>query len=214
MSVNTYISAHTASLRIVCALLLVLGGFSLTSFYLSNLKHPDDSVQSASKAAAIVSTKAATPQQLRSGVPVKLAIASVGIRAEVAHAGLTSAGAMDIEQDPDKLAWYKFGTRPGDEGSAVIAGHYGWLNGRSAAFNNLQRLKKGDEVKVTDKDNITTTFVVRTMRKYDPAADATDIFTSKDGGKHLNLITCDGTWNDKAQTYSDRLVVFTDARNK
>jgi hypothetical protein len=37
-----------------------------------------------------------------------------------------------------------------------------------------------------------------------------DIFSVKDGKAHLNLITCEGAWDAATQSYSDRLVVFTE----
>jgi hypothetical protein len=53
-------------------------------------------------------------------------------------------------------------------------------------------------------------FVVRESRKYDSDVDAPEVFMSQDGKPHLNLITCSGTWNETKQTYSHRLVIFTD----
>jgi sortase (surface protein transpeptidase) len=69
----------------------------------------------------------------------------------------------------------------------------------------------GDTLTVLDDKGSTSTFVVRAVRSYDPTADATDVFTSNDGGAHLNIITCEGTWDQALLSYTKRLVVFTDA---
>jgi len=53
-------------------------------------------------------------------------------------------------------------------------------------------------------------FAVTAIRMYNPDDDATQVFVSTDGKAHLNLITCQGSWNNTEQTYSERLVVFTD----
>jgi LPXTG-site transpeptidase (sortase) family protein len=119
---------------------------------------------------------------------------------------------MDIAKDPDKVAWYEFGPRPGENGSAVIAGHYGWIGDKGSIFNDLHALKKGDELSVTDLKGNNIVFVVRESRKYDPEADATTVFKFNDGKAHLNLITCEGVWIEAQKTYSDRLVVFTDKK--
>ena len=34
---------------------------------------------------------------------------------------------------------------------------------------------------------------------------------NRNDGNHLNLITCDGEWNEDQKTFSKRLVVFSDA---
>lgn len=143
-------------------------------------------------------------------LPARLTIPSIKLDAVVAYAGLRSDGTMDISDNPDQVAWYEFGTRPGNEGSAVIAGHYGWTGLHGSVFNDLHLLKKGDKVSVIDKYDKLVTFVVTKTEKYDPSADATAIFRSSDGKAHLNLITCDGDWVPDKNSYSDRLVVFTD----
>lgn len=120
---------------------------------------------------------------------------------------------MNVEKDPDKVAWYEFGPRPGENGSAVIAGHYGWIGNKGSVFNDLHTLKKGDELSVIDVKGNNIVFVVRESRKYDPNADATIVFKSNDGKAHLNLITCEGVWIESQKTYSDRLVVFTDKKS-
>jgi hypothetical protein len=43
-----------------------------------------------------------------------------------------------------------------------------------------------------------------------PTAIVPEIFTSKDGKSHLNIITCDWAWNKNTKHYPNRLVVFTD----
>ena len=52
------------------------------------------------------------------------------------------------------------------------------------------------------------------IKKYDPNADAKDVFNLNDGKAHLNLITCVGIWNKIKKSRSERLVVFTDREIK
>jgi hypothetical protein len=52
--------------------------------------------------------------------------------------------------------------------------------------------------------------VVREIQRYDPNADASSVFSSNDGKSHLNLITCEGIWDEVSQSYPQRLVIFTD----
>lgn len=142
--------------------------------------------------------------------PARLKISGIGVDTSIKPVGLTVDGDMAIDDSIDSVAWYQAGPRPGEKGSAVIAGHYGWKDGQASIFNELHTLKAGDSVTVYDEKQVETSFIVREIRGYDPEADATEVFRSNDGKVHLNLITCIGTWNNSLQTYSKRLVVFAD----
>ncbi len=144
------------------------------------------------------------------GLPVLLNIPSINVNAKVEYLGVTPQGAMDVPKGPSDVAWFDLGPRPGQIGSSVIAGHFGWKDGISAAFDNLGELQKGDKIYVKDENGATTTFVVSGIRKYDENQDASDVFYSSDGIAHLNLITCEGVWNKANKSYSNRVVVFTD----
>lgn len=144
-------------------------------------------------------------------VPLYLKIPSINVDAKIESIGLTASGAMDVPKNPDNVAWYGAGSRPGEIGSAVIDGHYGiWENGQAAVFNNLDKLRQGDKIFIKDTAGITISFIVRETRIYDPKADASAIFNSDDGKSHLNLITCEGVWNKISKNYPGRLVVFAD----
>ena len=115
-----------------------------------------------------------------------------------------------MPKGPATSAWFDLGPRPGENGSAVIDGHFGWKDGIPAVFDNLSKLQKGDIIYVEDTTGSTTAFVVRDIETYGQDEDASDIFASDDGKAHLNLITCGGVWNNAQKSYSNRLVVFTD----
>lgn len=148
--------------------------------------------------------------EVYSGFPKRLQIPSINVDATVENVGLTDLGAMDVPKGPLDVAWFDLGPYPGEIGSAVIAGHSGYKDGKAAVFDNLYKLKKGDKLYVKDKTGATITFVVREFQSYDPRDTVPAVFTSDDGKAHLNLITCTGAWDDKERTHADRLVVFTD----
>ena len=142
------------------------------------------------------------------GLPTRLKIPSINVNATVEYMGLTPDGAMDVPKSPHNVGWYNLGPRPGENGAAVIDGHYGFKKG--SVFDNLHKLGKGDKLYVQDDKGMITTFVVRETLKYDSKADALDVFDSSDGKAHLNLITCEGIWDKVSRNYSKRLVIFTD----
>lgn len=198
-----------AKIALWCVAAVAFGAYALSvAFLLRSM-----AVEVPAQQEIMRQTEVAKPVQIAApeqGVPVRLSIPSIAVDAPVDSVGLGADGAMDIKKNPDLTAWYNLGPRPGNNGSAVIAGHYGWEKGKGSVFNELHSLKKGDKVYVTDDKGATTSFIVRESRSYDPAADATVVFQSNDGKAHLNLITCEGAWNNKRQTYSSRLVVFAD----
>lgn len=152
----------------------------------------------------------AKSEQTGTGLPVRLKIPSINVSAAIEYMDLTSQGEMAAPKDPANAGWYSLGPRPGEIGSAVIDGHFGYRNHIPAVFDNLSQLRAGDKLYIEDKKGTAATFLVRESRNYDPKADATGVFHSSDGKSHLNLITCEGTWNASQKSFSNRLVVFTD----
>jgi len=190
-------------------LMAVLMGFAFFSalffYFLSKSQIQNGSVPPTANATALYEQA-----NVNSGLPVRLNIPKIDVDAAIEYVGLTSDGAMAVPTGPTDTAWFDLGPRPGDSGSAVIAGHEGWKDGIQAVFDNLYKLQKGDKIYVTDGQGIATAFVVREMRTYGGDQDFSDVFRSSDGTAHLNLITCAGVWNKAQKSYSDRLVVFTD----
>lgn len=144
------------------------------------------------------------------GVPVRIRIPSIALDAAVEGVTLSPDGSMDVPKRPLDTGWFALGPRPGETGSAAIAGHVDWVDGARAVFADLHMVKTGDTITVQDDAGTVTSFVVRGSRKYDYAADALDVFSSNDGKAHLNIITCAGKWDTRSNQYSERLVVFTD----
>ena len=152
---------------------------------------------------------AVTPDILYSD-PVRLTIPKIAVDANIQQMGLTTEGDMEAPQTNEDAGWYKFGAEPGNEGSAVIAGHLG-LND-DAVFGKLKLLQAGDSVETVDSRGQKATFIVKETRRYGYDEAPEEVFRSA-SGTHLNLITCDGDWNSDQNTYADRLVVFTEKRS-
>jgi LPXTG-site transpeptidase (sortase) family protein len=151
------------------------------------------------------------PGGVPQGLPVRLKIPSIGVNSAIEDALITPDGRMDITAGSVNVAWFAPGPHPGNEGSAVIAGHFGFDNNVPKVFLNLSKLKPGDKVYVEDDKGDTLAFVVRRTQSFDRNDDTTTVFTSGDGKAHLNLITCEGVWNQVNDSYPQRTVVFTDS---
>lgn len=151
------------------------------------------------------------PGGIPQGLPVRLKIPFIGVDAAIEDALITADGRMDVPAGSVDVAWFALGPHPGQVGSAVIGGHFGILKGVKFVFYDLDKLKAGDKVYIVDDKGKTLAFQVRMIKLFNRDADATTVFTSSDGVAHLNLITCEGLWNQVKGVYPERRVVFTDA---
>lgn len=142
------------------------------------------------------------------GTPMHLTIPAINVNAGIQYVGVTTNGSMGVPSNTVDVGWFKLGPHPGQIGSAVIDGHLNGKNGENGVFANLYKLKKGDKLYIKDSNGATISFTVRKTHIYNPGY-ADEVF-SKNDSVHLNLITCDGMWDEKSKSYSKRLVVFAD----
>ena len=150
------------------------------------------------------------PGGVNQGLPVRLKIPVIGVDTAIEDALITPDGRMDVPANSVNVAWFALGPHPGKVGSAVIGGHYGIDNGVPKVFYKLDKLVPGNKVYIVDDGGNTLAFVVKRIQLFDRNADSTTVFTSGDGIAHLNIITCEGVWNQVNDSYPDRRVVFTD----
>ena len=148
--------------------------------------------------------KAATvdPVAFESGYG-RLVIPSISLDKAIAPVGLTSTGAMDVLNDPNRVGWYNKGVLPGKVGSAVLDAHV------YQAFGKLKYLELGDEIYVTQADGSRLLFRINEIEVY-PYTDTAHlgkIFARNDAAR-LTLITCHGDLTADRSTYTQRLVVF------
>lgn len=146
----------------------------------------------------------------QAGIPVRMLIPRIDMNAEIEVITKDESG----YPTPPKLAlntgWYDLGVKPGEEGTAVIYGYVYWKNGYTARFSDLHFSKPGDFIEIIDDKDIITTFVVVEVKKYNLDTDISKLYESNDGKSHLNLITYDGAWDEATESYSKRVVVFTE----
>ncbi|UOQ94028.1 class F sortase [Halobacillus shinanisalinarum] len=144
-------------------------------------------------------------------VPTNVKVPSIGIDAPVNEVGVLENGQMGVPKNNAVAGWFEPGTKPGNTGNAVLAGHVDNRSG-PAVFYYLKNLQKGDEIIVTNEEGKELTYVVQKLESY-PADEAPikEIFGKTDK-KRLNLITCTGVFDDEKRTYLDRLVVYSELK--
>ena len=183
-------------------LVIAFAVFSLLLFYYSPLGANGKLIPQSSVFQSQLISKVFT------GLPVRLKIPSINVDAAIEYVGLTSKREMEVPINTVDVGWFDLGPRPGEKGSAVMAGHFNGRNGEAGVFANLYKLKQGDKLYTEDSKGMSTAFVVRESRTYDSGY-ADDVFSRSDG-TYLNLITCDGVWDGVKKSYNKRLVVFAD----
>ncbi|PKH37846.1 LPXTG-site transpeptidase (sortase) family protein [Nocardioides alpinus] len=132
--------------------------------------------------------------------PGRLAIPVIGVDAGIIPVGVTRRGQLAIGRSVRDVYRWRDGVRPGQAGSAVLAGHT-WSKG-PGVFDRLGSLKVGHRVVVG-----TSRFrVVRVRRVTGMSPRQVSRLFSERGRARLVLITC-GDRNDLTGVYRTRIVV-------
>ena len=172
-----------AALGAILALALSLGGLSFASLMIHQTPAPS----------------------------ARLLIPAISVNASIETVSVQHNGTMDTpRQSPwDDVGLYSGGTRPGEQGSAVIAGHLDRPGGNRAVFWLLSGLHVGDAVQYIDAHGKTLLFHVTRIEAY-PVQDSPiqEIFGNTNG-RFLNLTTCSGDWIPSQHQRAMRLVVYT-----
>ncbi|HEX6425354.1 MAG TPA: class F sortase [Acidimicrobiales bacterium] len=137
--------------------------------------------------------------------PVRLTVEDIGVAgAPVVPVGVEPDGRMEIPGG-DEVGWYRFGPRPGDGGSAVLAAHVAY-DGADGVFRHLADLQPGATVAVDLADGTARTFVVTAVERHAKDDLPADVF-ARDGDAGLALVTCGGRFDDASRSYEDNVVV-------
>ena len=130
----------------------------------------------------------------------RLSIREIGVNAGIIPVGVTRAGHLDIGRSVRDVYRWRDGVVPGQDGSAVLAGHT-WSEG-PGVFDHLGRLREGDRVVVgRNRFRVTRVRRVTDMSRSEVAA----LFSDR-GSARLVLITC-GDRNNLTGVYRKRIIV-------
>lgn len=130
----------------------------------------------------------------------RLSIPAIGVNAGIIAVGVTRAGHLAIGRSVRDVYRWRPGVLPGQEGSAVLAGHT-WSKG-PGVFDNLGRLRPGNRV-VVGKFRFQVTRVRRVSGM--SRQEVSRLFSDR-GKARLVLITC-GDRNNRTGVYRTRIVV-------
>lgn len=141
--------------------------------------------------------------------PAKLIIPAIKVSAPVKAMGLDGKK-MAVPDNYTEVGWYKYGTEPGEKGSAVMGAHVDDGGRTAGVFKKLKKLDIGDDVYTVDSDGNKLHFKVTAKKVLPYRTKITDDVFLKNDTARLNLITCYGTFLPKENTYDRRLIIFTE----
>ncbi len=158
-------------------------------------------------AVAPAGARPATDARTSAAMLGRLSIAAIGVEAGIIPVGVTKRGELAIGRSVRDVYRWREGVVPGQEGSAVLAGHT-WSKG-PGVFDRLGRLEVGDRVAVgRNRFEVTRVRRVRQMSRSEVAA----LFSDR-GPARLVLITC-GDRDNTTGVYRTRIIVNARMRTR
>jgi len=197
-----------AAAALLAGLLTIVGG----TVGLNRLtSHPGDISRPLAKSSPAPHGIVAAPPVARSARqvarPVALAIPAIGVRTALERLGRTPQGTLQVPASTTEAGWYTGSPRPGEIGSAIIAGHIDSTQGPGVFFR-LRVLRPGDLVYVRRSDGTLVVFRVYAERMYAKTRFPTERVYGPAPDAELHLITCGGVFDPATGSYLSNVVVY------
>ena len=141
-------------------------------------------------------------------IPVGLRIPALDQHAPINPAGVEDNGEMEVPDNVTDVAWYKYGSAPGNAGSAVLAAHVDLAGQGPGVFFELRDLEPGSVIYIDFDDGTTEAYVAEARAIYDKEDLPTEAIFSRDGPPVLTLVTCGGGFNQRLRRYDSNVVVY------
>ncbi|MEX1179071.1 MAG: class F sortase [Nitriliruptor sp.] len=139
--------------------------------------------------------------------PERVSIPAIGVDADVIDLGLNPDNTLEVPSDFSQTGWFERGSRPGERGAAIIAGHIDSTDG-PAVFYRLAELTKGAQIEVHSAEGETVTFAVERVEEYSKAEFPTQEVYSFTREPTLRLITCGGPFDRTIGSYENNTIVY------
>lgn len=116
----------------------------------------------------------------------------------------------EVPRSFSDAGWYTQTRKPGETGPAVIAGHINSKRG-PGVFLHINRLKRGDQIIVSDAGGGQRSFTVTGSGQHLKTALPQEVFAFDQPVPELRLITCGGVFDRSSGHYVDNFVVYARA---
>jgi Sortase domain len=139
--------------------------------------------------------------------PVYLSIPVIGVHTRLITLGLTAQHTLQVPASTSVAGWYTGSPRPGQVGSAIIAGHIDSYLGPGVFFR-LRLLRPGNRVYVRQVGGKLAIFRVYATHSYPKDHFPTQKVYGPAPDPELRLITCGGTFDPAIRSYLNNVVVY------
>ena len=147
------------------------------------------------------------PQPTIGAILERLIVPKIAIDAPVETKGINSRGEMEDPSGKDAVAWYDFSEFPGFGGNAVFSAHVDWFTGELGVFGRVKELKDGDEILLKLSDGMEMKYKVISSAVYESHKAPVNEIVGRTEKDVITFITCEGTFDRRAQDYSHRRIV-------
>ena len=138
--------------------------------------------------------------------PSIIRLPSINTTAFIQKVGVDQRGEVAVPNNIHLAGWFTKGAKPGEAGLSIIDGHVNGLT-QKAVFASLPDIKPGDEFEIEQANATILRYKVMGTKIVD-ASNAANFLFSQDStvSSQLNLITCIGTFDQKANNYDKRFI--------
>lgn len=140
--------------------------------------------------------------------PERLHIPAAGSSGCIERVGLDEIGAIAVPSSIYTAGWYVDSALPGQPGLSIIDGHISGYYNENGIFQNLHKLRAGDEFTVELGSGELLRYKVTSARSV-PLKEAAKAMMERDTAieSQLNLITCGGNYDQKKKLYDQRVII-------
>lgn len=139
--------------------------------------------------------------------PKKIRIGKIAVDAFIQQAGVDQNKAVAVPSNVHLASWFTESVRPGQLGLSIVDGH---VSGPTVdgIFKNLNKLSKDDTFEIEQGNGAVLKYKVIEKVELKVADSAAYLFSQKPEIKsQLNLITCGGKFDKKANQFENRVIV-------
>lgn len=139
--------------------------------------------------------------------PKKILIPDINVDAYIQKVGVDQRDEVAVPNNLYMAGWFVNTAKPGETGLSLIVGHVSGRN-TTAIFENLHKLKKGDQFTVELGDGTKVHYEVFDKQNAKVKDSVSIMFSQDPTVKHqLNLVTCSGNRDPKTRSRENRLTV-------
>lgn len=146
--------------------------------------------------------------QVADNHPRQIAIPSINSNGFIQQVDVSSENEIGTPDNVHAAGWFTQRAIPGEKGLSIIDGH---IRGHQTGgiFEHLKELDHGDFVHIEMGNHNIRKFKVIATRTVN-REQANEALYEQSTERQLNLITCSGSYDDNAQSYQERHIVYTE----